>query len=259
MKSRILVILIITAGIPVLLAAQNDYWLQKGFEASSSAEKIQCFTKSIEVEGATIDAYFSRASAELEIRDYEGALNDYTRIIELDSGDAGSFYTRGFAKQYYLQDYRGALADYSRALGIDPANTSYLLLAGLLNCLLDDYPAAIDCYQKALKNNADRLSTKSEIEFINLMRYNPANSDSRQNLVQCNFQPPILFEGLLGLALAYYNTKDLVNAKKYLDQAREFKPETMQAGYKLETSGYAACLFYQKDGPTFLKMVNDLQ
>ena len=51
--------------------------------------------------------------------DYDGAIADYSRAIELDPDDAAAYYNRGNAKSE-LDDYHGAIADYSRAIELDP-------------------------------------------------------------------------------------------------------------------------------------------
>ena len=48
------------------------------------------------------------------MRDYSGAIFDYTKAIKIDPAIAISFYKRGFA-MYQLGDCHGATADFAKA------------------------------------------------------------------------------------------------------------------------------------------------
>ncbi|MBI5307410.1 MAG: tetratricopeptide repeat protein [Planctomycetes bacterium] len=48
-----------------------------------------------------------------DLRDFAGAIQDYSKAIELNLNDAKIYYRRGIAKEI-LEDTRGALADYSK-------------------------------------------------------------------------------------------------------------------------------------------------
>ena len=54
--------------------------------------------------------------------DYESAIPDFDRAVELDPDDAGQYDHRGFAKMS-IGDYEGAIADFDRAIELDPADT----------------------------------------------------------------------------------------------------------------------------------------
>ena len=67
-------------------------------------------------------AYYQRGTAKHKLQDFTGAIQDYSKAIELDPKYAAAYYLRGFAKEM-LKDKFGALADYSKAgeLGITSA------------------------------------------------------------------------------------------------------------------------------------------
>ena len=64
-------------------------------------------------------AYFTRGSAKAELKDYAGAIQDYTQAIELDPKDAVAYFWRGYAKNG-LGDYAGAIEDCTKAIELDP-------------------------------------------------------------------------------------------------------------------------------------------
>jgi tetratricopeptide (TPR) repeat protein len=51
---------------------------------------------------------------------YQGALNDYNRAIELNPRYANAYNYRGFLKENQFKDVAGALADYNRAIELNP-------------------------------------------------------------------------------------------------------------------------------------------
>ncbi|MYG05329.1 tetratricopeptide repeat protein, partial [Candidatus Poribacteria bacterium] len=51
--------------------------------------------------------------------DYNGAIADYDRYIELNSGDAEAYYRRGQAKKA-LGQHDAAQADFQKAKALDP-------------------------------------------------------------------------------------------------------------------------------------------
>lgn len=70
--------------------------------------------KAIEINPNFADAYSMRGMAKDNLKDYRGAIQDYTKAIELDSNDANTYSLRGYAKQK-LGDKNGACLDWSKA------------------------------------------------------------------------------------------------------------------------------------------------
>ena len=67
----------------------------------------------------TADEYFYRAYSKDNLKDYKGAVADYTKAIEINPNYAYAYYNRGIAKDE-LKDYKGAIADYTKAIEIRP-------------------------------------------------------------------------------------------------------------------------------------------
>ena len=79
-------------------------------------------SKAIEINSQYADAYYNRALAKENLKDFEGALSDYTKAIEIypkgeDAGDA--YHGRGYAKEM-LKDFEGAIKDYTIATKLIP-------------------------------------------------------------------------------------------------------------------------------------------
>ena len=71
----------------------------------------------------TAEEYFYSAYNKANLKDYYGAIADFTKAIELDPNNATAYFNRGLSK-YYLKDYYGAIADYTKAIELNPNNAS---------------------------------------------------------------------------------------------------------------------------------------
>ena len=55
------------------------------------------YTKALEINPQNADNHFNRASAKLELEDYPGAINAYTNGLEINPDDADDYYSRGMS------------------------------------------------------------------------------------------------------------------------------------------------------------------
>ena len=83
--------------------------------------------------------------------DYDGAIADFTRAIELEPGNSREYLMRGNAKKQ-KHDYAGAIADYTRALELEREykDVMYAARAGVRE-LTGDLDGAIADYTRAIK------------------------------------------------------------------------------------------------------------
>ena len=102
-------------------------------------------------------AYFYRAYAKNNIKDYQGAIIDYSRAIEIEPEYAIAYSNRGVAK-YYLEDFRGAIIDYTKAIRIYPEYGLAYYNRALAKDNLQDYQGAIFDYSKAIKYDKSNTS-----------------------------------------------------------------------------------------------------
>ena len=92
---------------------------------------VQCSNIAYAETTMSAETYFNRGLAKLELKDYYGAIADYTRAIELNPQYADAYNNRGYAKSN-LKDYNGAIADMNEALRLDPDNGQVKYLKSLL-------------------------------------------------------------------------------------------------------------------------------
>lgn len=76
------------------------------------------FTKAIEIDGEYIDAYRYRAIAKSSLCEYDDAIQDYSKMIEINIEDLQAYSNRAYLKTI-LKDFKGAIEDYNKAIELD--------------------------------------------------------------------------------------------------------------------------------------------
>jgi hypothetical protein len=133
------------------------------------------------------DTYGSRGRRRFEATDYEGALADYNKSIEMDPNDPRSF--RGRAMVYQaVGDIQKIIADLTKAIELDPHDAPTYHRRGLiygqmgnLDQAISDCSIAIDqnpAYALAYRTRAIALNLKGDIASANrdLEKFSKLNS-----------------------------------------------------------------------------------
>ena len=105
--------------------------------------------------GQTASDFLESGNAKYDLKDYNGAISDYTKAIELDPDYADAYNNRGLSK-FKLEDYKGAIADYTKVIELKPDDAAtFYNSRGILKKKLKDYDGAITDYNKAISLNPD--------------------------------------------------------------------------------------------------------
>ena len=151
MKKRITFVFALLSLIPF----GKPFLITTGVALSTSG--IMIFTsKNTYANDATY--YFKSALEKQSKKDYLGAINDYSKAIEIDPEGVSSYYNRGSLKEK-LKDYKGAIKDHTRAIEIykkygQEATGDIYLNRGNAKYYLKDYLGAIDDYTKSIESDA---------------------------------------------------------------------------------------------------------
>ena len=62
----------------------------------------------------TAEEYFERGNSKYDLQDYQGAIADYSKAIQLDPNDSDAYYNRGLSK-LELNQKDSACLDWSKA------------------------------------------------------------------------------------------------------------------------------------------------
>ncbi len=100
------------------------------------------------------DQPFNDGIKKILLKDYSGAIEDFTEAIEMDPQISSAYNNRGFAKQK-LNDYSGAIADFTAVLGMDENDETALLNRGIANTKIKDYSGAISDLTRFIAHNPD--------------------------------------------------------------------------------------------------------
>ena len=128
-------------------------------------EKNDLNTKAIDYE-----YFFNRAQDKFELADYEEAIIDYNKALELSPTEICLVYSmRGNAKRN-LGDFEGAISDQNKALDFDPLYADGYFNRGIAKFKKGDFDGAIQDYSQVLKINPkdsdaffNRANVKKEI------------------------------------------------------------------------------------------------
>ncbi len=62
--------------------------------------------------------------------DYQGAIDDFTKVIEQYPNESKPYYYRGINK-FNIKDYLGAIVDFNRTIGLNPKNADAYYMLGM--------------------------------------------------------------------------------------------------------------------------------
>jgi len=113
---------------------------------------IDEYTKAIEVNPKYALAYRGRGAAKVQLDDYRGAITDFTKAIEADQNDTFSYWDRGIARGA-IDDNDGAIADLTKVIEINPKADSAYEYRGEAKMVQKNYNGAIADCDKAIEIN----------------------------------------------------------------------------------------------------------
>ncbi len=119
---------------------------------------IEDCNKAIQLDPMYAKAYNVRGNAEKEKGNHDGALADYNKAIELDPKYAAPYYNRGNTKSLD-RDYQGAISDYTKAIELDPSDPDARANRGMAKEKIGDDIGAVADYEKAVQ--LDRANIES--------------------------------------------------------------------------------------------------
>ena len=111
--------------------------------------------------------FFNRAQDKFELADYEEAILDYNKALELSPTEICLVYSmRGNAKRN-LGDFDGAISDQNKALDFDPLYADGYFNRGIAKFKKGDFDGAIQDYSQVLKinpNDSDAFFNRANVK-----------------------------------------------------------------------------------------------
>ena len=121
---------------------QNNPDLSYMSDDDYHAQQALNLTEQIDTEPENPRNYFLRGNAYLDGSDYQSAVDDYSKAIELDPHDAVLYNNRGIAHRCLMETDR-AIDDYSKAIELNPQYRDAFNNRGMALSDKSDYDA--DC------------------------------------------------------------------------------------------------------------------
>ena len=106
--------------------------------------------KVIELNPKYFDAYNNRGVVKGKLKQHKKAIADFDKAIKLNPKDAQAYYNRGVAKKT-LKQYKEAIADYDKAIKLNPEDAAAYNNRGVAKRTLKQYKEAITDYDKAIE------------------------------------------------------------------------------------------------------------
>jgi len=191
----------------------------------------------------TAEQYYDLAYELEEKGEYNNAIKLLNKAIEKNPKFRPALLNRG-ADKSALEDYEGAINDYKKIIAFDSDNTLTLMNIGNNYKRLKQYDKSIEYYTRALETkgaiqssifidfntkgkwdkDSDYNIQKHKIEFergisyVYSKKYNLAIKDLRQS-IKFNYELP---DSYSWIGEAYYYINDTINAKKFLTKASKY-------------------------------------
>jgi tetratricopeptide (TPR) repeat protein len=142
--------ILLAASALIILCLSIITWTQVGYWQNS----ITLFDHTLKVTDYNWFAYNLRGYAYNDLGNYNQAIEDLNRAIEINPGYADPYLTRGNAYNS-LGNYRQAIEDYGRAIKIKPSYADGYLSRGNAYKSLGNYRQAIEDYGRAIEIKPD--------------------------------------------------------------------------------------------------------
>ncbi len=114
-------------------------------------EAIEDFSKAIEIDSLYEEAYQARGYTKKfkncynDIDQYQDAINDLTKAIELNPNNVGALYGRADINSRWFKNYKSAIKDFSKIIELEPTNAeAYFNRAHARNSINDQEGARKD-------------------------------------------------------------------------------------------------------------------
>jgi len=112
---------------------------------------IDDFSKAIELGVDDVRVYLQRAMAYRALGNYDSALADLNTAIDKDENFLDALVERADLNTNYGNDYQTALTDITKAIELNPGNADHYILRGWIYMGLDDKDRAIASFSRAIE------------------------------------------------------------------------------------------------------------
>ena len=204
---------------------QAGYDKYKERDESTVNEVISLYSKALEMESDSPEAFVNRGNAKTMLEQYQDAIEDYNKALDIKDDDAKAFNNRGMAKAN-LEQHKDAIEDFTKALDIKGDYAEAFSNRGIAKAILELHQGAIEDFDKALdiNRNNPKILTCRGIAKAMINQYINALKDYDKALdVDEDYIVAIINRGYTRQALGdFKGAKE--DAKRALDIDEENEP-----------------------------------
>ncbi len=152
---------------------ENDYSNLANEYAEKGTYKlaIDFYTRAIEINPDKCEYYSKRAYSYLCLEQYEEAVSDYSKALELNTKQPDlTYYNRGLCYKA-LERHKEAIKDFTKAIELAPNQYKNYFDRGECYFFLNRLKEAISDYTTVIELSNDDLTTKSSAYFFRAFSY----------------------------------------------------------------------------------------
>jgi tetratricopeptide (TPR) repeat protein len=144
-----------------------DAAMQLGLLLAAKKNKTakEYFTAAIRIQPRSAEAYFGRAFYYQQIGEFQKALFDYRKVIDIDPSNDKSYYNVGIIN-FDAKRYEEAMRSWDICIQMNNQNIDAYYMRGLVHESKKDYKEAVLNYQYALELNPNYLLAKEGIDRL---------------------------------------------------------------------------------------------
>jgi tetratricopeptide (TPR) repeat protein/S1-C subfamily serine protease len=160
----------------------HKYYNWRGVELNKLEDyegALRDYNKAIELTPDNALYYSHRGDAYFQIGEKQKGIDDYDKAISLDPESAHKYYNRRGVKLYKLEDYEGALRDINKPIELTPDNALYYSNRGDAYFQIGEKQKGIDDYDKAIS-----LDPESAHKYYNLRGVNLYNLEDYEGVLR---------------------------------------------------------------------------
>ncbi|MBF0277710.1 MAG: tetratricopeptide repeat protein [SAR324 cluster bacterium] len=193
---------------------------RESLQAENLQEALRYFEETLKRQESS-NAYLNRAVTYFHLQQYDQAIADNNRALQIQPKFAGAYHNRGFIYAH-LKRYQIAIMDYNEALKHNPRFTNAYYNRGNAYMLLKQPLKAIEDYKTALKFKPDYIKVHHNLglAYLQLKRY----EDAIQNFNQAIRFDPEYPEAYHNRGIANFYLKQYEQALQDYEQALLIKP-----------------------------------
>lgn len=153
---------------PVSSDGDASFYNKRGIDFFNKREydkAIADYNRAIELNPRYYQAYYNRGIAYRNQGEYDKAIADYTKAIDLSPNYSDAYNNRGVA-YYYKSEYDNAIADYNKVIQLNPNDADAYNNRGVAYENKGDYDRAIADYRKALQLNPEYEKAKNNLDRV---------------------------------------------------------------------------------------------